>query len=229
MAADAGALAARPLSWQRREWAALGAVTLGTALVYRYDADIRHAVQTHHNAGLQVFSEIGNPLGDGRVLLPALGLAALWGAHRDDAVLTGTAATAAEAALFAGGGAYLAKRLTGRARPDAGLGPRDWNGPGAGGDARQSFPSGHAAAAFAVAAVVAGRHPAAAVPAYGLAALTGYARLERDRHWGSDVAAGAALGLWIGHSLARRHPAGAPRVALMPLAGGTALTLTWNR
>lgn len=77
----------------------------------------------------------------------------------------------------------LLKRLTYRTRPD---GERKRS--------NASFPSSHAANAFAVATVLARRWRRATLPAFALAALVGWSRLYLDRHWLSDVAAGAALG-----------------------------------
>ncbi len=69
-----------------------------------------------------------------------------------------------------------------------------------------SFPSSHASQAFAVAAVFADRYeqPVPAI-AYGLAGLVGVSRLILDKHWASDVAAGAVLGWAIGKALSIRH------------------------
>ncbi len=70
----------------------------------------------------------------------------------------------------------------------------------------ESFPSAHASQAFAVAAVVADRAPLpVGIIAYGLAGLVGASRLVQDKHWASDVAAGAALGWAVGHFLSVRH------------------------
>lgn len=58
-----------------------------------------------------------------------------------------------------------------------------------------SFPSGHAAAATAVAATVALAHPVAAPIVLPLAALVAYSRVALRVHHVSDVLAGTALGL----------------------------------
>ena len=69
-----------------------------------------------------------------------------------------------------------------------------------------SFPSSHASQAFAVAAVFADRYEAPVpVIAYGLAGLVGVSRLIQDKHWASDVAAGAVLGWAVGTALSSRH------------------------
>jgi len=64
-----------------------------------------------------------------------------------------------------------------------------------------SFPSGHTATAFAAAPVISrtyGRGPGAL--AYGVATLTALARIEDDRHYLSDVIAGAAIGIIAGRT-----------------------------
>jgi len=58
-----------------------------------------------------------------------------------------------------------------------------------------SFPSGHAAASFAVAAVVGVAHPVAAPPLLALATLVAASRVRLRVHRPVDVVAGALLGL----------------------------------
>ncbi|MCU1340175.1 MAG: phosphoesterase, PA-phosphatase related [Bryobacterales bacterium] len=65
-----------------------------------------------------------------------------------------------------------------------------------------SFPSGHTAAAFAVATVVADRyrtHRWVPFVAYGLATAIGFSRTSSNSHYLSDVAFGAILGFSVGH------------------------------
>lgn len=68
--------------------------------------------------------------------------------------------------------------------------------------ARNSFPSGHTIAAFAVATVVSRRygkqHRWIPIVAYGASAAIGLSRLTRSAHYPSDVFAGAFLGYSIG-------------------------------
>lgn len=61
-----------------------------------------------------------------------------------------------------------------------------------------SFPSGHTAGAVSVAVIVAHDAPTLATPAYLAAALIGGIQVPRAKHYLSDVAAGAALGLLAG-------------------------------
>jgi len=57
-----------------------------------------------------------------------------------------------------------------------------------------SFPSGHATAAFAVATMQANYHPQQALFWYGGASLIAYSRVKLNRHYYHDVIAGAAVG-----------------------------------
>jgi hypothetical protein len=76
----------------------------------------------------------------------------------------------------------ILKPLTEKIRPD--------------GTTTSSFPSGHTASAFWGAAFLNTRYgPWWGVPAYGLAALTGYSRIRTDAHFADDVLAGASIAL----------------------------------
>jgi len=67
-----------------------------------------------------------------------------------------------------------------------------------------SFPSGHTITAFCVAPVVTRYFGwEAGVPAYLVAAATGLARVERSKHYLSDVLAGATLGILVGETMTR--------------------------
>jgi undecaprenyl-diphosphatase len=60
-----------------------------------------------------------------------------------------------------------------------------------------SFPSGHAASAFAFASGVAASWRAPAVPLRALAALVGYSRVHTGVHYPADVVAGALVGVTL--------------------------------
>jgi membrane-associated phospholipid phosphatase len=89
------------------------------------------------------------------------------------------------------------KRLAGRPRPalsDAGM--RDW-GPSFDPE-RDAFPSGHATTAFTAAWVLSACYPRWRGPLYGAAVCVALSRVWLDRHFFSDVAAGAMLGMGVG-------------------------------
>jgi undecaprenyl-diphosphatase len=73
-----------------------------------------------------------------------------------------------------------------------------------------SFPSGHAATAFMCAAVL-GKGRATAPAWFALAALVAGSRVYVRMHHGSDVLAGAALGLALAPAARRFVAEGFPR------------------
>jgi membrane-associated phospholipid phosphatase len=72
------------------------------------------------------------------------------------------------------------------------------------GENNSSFPSGHTSNAFTLAAV-AERHYGwkIGLPAYALAGLVGASRLSQNKHYLSDVVAGATLGYIVGRTVVR--------------------------
>ncbi len=73
------------------------------------------------------------------------------------------------------------KRIVREKRPDS--------------NARDSFPSGHATAAFAVATMESHYHPKQAIFWYAGAAGIAYSRVTLRRHFTQDILAGAAIGI----------------------------------
>jgi membrane-associated phospholipid phosphatase len=177
---------------------AAGVVAL-LVLVALADEPIRHEVQAHRKPSWDRWEKRIQPLGKSRNL--ALAGILTWGAGSllRDQETTATGKDLLRALLLAEGLQLAGKAALGREPPGAEADPYHlWSG-------RGSFPSGHAARAFAVAAVLAERHgrPAAAI-AYPLAVLVGLARVERDVHWTSDVVAGALLGHAVGRFVTSR-------------------------
>ena len=87
-----------------------------------------------------------------------------------------------------------------------------------------SFPSGHAATAFAAAVAVGAFHPRVRWPLLGLAALVGLSRIYLGVHYVLDVLAGAALGIALGLAVVwatRRLQAWLARFGTSPRTAGT--------
>jgi membrane-associated phospholipid phosphatase len=66
-----------------------------------------------------------------------------------------------------------------------------------------SFPSGHAASAFAFATGVGNVLPREALPLHALAALVAYSRVHTGVHYPVDVIAGAVVGTAVAQLTAR--------------------------
>ncbi len=97
-----------------------------------------------------------------------------------------------------------AKLLAGRARPDTALVP----------EVRRlarvptstSFPSGHAASAFAFATAAALEHRQSRVPLFALATAVAYSRVHTGVHYPGDVLVGAAIGAGVAQATTRTWP-----------------------
>jgi membrane-associated phospholipid phosphatase len=107
--------------------------------------------------------------------------------------LTRTGGRLAATLAFTGAAGMAGKFLTGRPRPED---SRDADGyaPFSG---QGAMPSGHTAMAFALATALSDdiHRPWATVGLYTLATGVGWSRINDNRHWLTDVAAGAALGI----------------------------------
>ena len=81
-----------------------------------------------------------------------------------------------------------------------------------------SFPSGHTSSAFATATVLQSNYGwKVGVPAYAAAAWIGASRVQMNRHFVSDVIAGATIGIVAGRSVTFGR--GEARFAVSPAAG----------
>jgi hypothetical protein len=82
-----------------------------------------------------------------------------------------------------------------------------------------SFPSGHTSNAFSWATVAMHYYgPKLGVPAYLLAGVVGYGRLEKNVHYLSDVVAGATLGILVGRTVVRKDSDPLPRATQVTLS-----------
>ena len=138
------------------------------------------------------------------------GSAARWASPRSP----GTGAELIQAQLLAQTLVVGVKQVTRRSRP---------SGTGF------SFPSGHATSAFASATVLQRRFGwKVGTPAYAVAAYVAASRVQNRKHYLSDVAFGAALGVIAGRTVTvSRHR----ELVISPMMtdGGGGLLVTWNR
>jgi membrane-associated phospholipid phosphatase len=87
-----------------------------------------------------------------------------------------------------------------------------------------SFPSGHTSAAFTTAGVLSQRYGGWIGGAgIGLGILTGLGRMEDEKHFASDVVAGATIGWIIGRTVGREKPQKETAWQMVPLGTGLAM------
>ncbi|MEO8048791.1 MAG: phosphatase PAP2 family protein [Acidobacteriota bacterium] len=196
-------------------WIGIGGVT--AALI----ATDRHTSTVFENSRGQI--TWGNNLsriGTSYTLLPIVAGFYGYGVLRDDAKPREVGVLGAEALIDSLIVVQILKPIARRNRPDA---PTEAGHFFEGGD---SFPSGHAIESWALASVIAHEygHGNKLVPivVYGLATVVSGSRYAAQRHYASDIVAGAAMGWFIGryvyhthmdHAL-HRHLAG--RIAISP-------------
>lgn len=126
-----------------------------------------------------------------------------------------------------GGGTKALKKISGRTRPDA--------------SDNKSFPSGHASDSAAYASLARRNLDSISLPPKsrmfadigiaGIAAGTGWARVEAKVHYPSDVLAGYALGhyfsAFINDAFLGLDSAKAPKIAIAPSGKGLMVGLSW--
>jgi membrane-associated phospholipid phosphatase len=174
----------------------------------------------------RVGNRFGNPLVGSSLI--ALGYAAGRASGRPG--LAAGSARAAAGFLVTGVVTQSLKWTVGRPRPEMGPDSDDFR-PWSFENDYQAWPSGHASCAFSLATSVAmeSDNPWIGALAYGLAGVTAWSRIAADRHWTSDVVAGAVVGTvatrttirWLE---ARESGSGPPALAVGP--GGVSLTFS---
>jgi membrane-associated phospholipid phosphatase len=185
---------------------AISAMGLGVAgVAHRWDDDL--AGEVGDVRPLNKVLDLGNLYGSSTLSLTITsgmwGLAKVTGLSRGEAVFSDLL----RAILLANVVVTPIKFVAQRERPD--------------GSDNLSFPSGHTANAFAMTAVLTRRYgPRFALPLYAFTAAVPLARIDRDRHFFSDVVAGAILGTVAGYAVTLRTFDGATPLRIQPRYGG---------
>jgi len=170
----------------------IGSALVGGFILREQDVSLRDAVQPDGFMSSQLshaLDKYGNGWAYGAALV-GVGALSYWEGGksqmvRDMRYLTTSLGTTA---AFT----YLLKWTVGRERPD--------------GSDHESFPSGHTSASFALAASLDELYGhRVGLPAYLIAAAVAAQRIHGDKHWLTDVIAGAALGTVIGRGYGKIH------------------------
>ncbi len=170
-------------------WLAAG--TAASLAVHPADDYINNHLSTSDTA--KTFFKAGRYIGSFPVLIGTAATTYIVGRSRSSRRGTHLGMDLIESTLIAEGMTELIKIAVRRERPLRDDGTRA---------SGYAFPSGHSGGTFAAATVLQ-QHLGWkwAVPTYSIASYVAMSRLADDRHWASDVMAGAAEGIIVGRSV----------------------------
>ena len=211
-----------PLRLRKKDLVWLAPVAATTSAAFMFDRSALDHVSTDPSRvnGFRTASDFTG------IYIPvaAAGAALLGGTIRHDEHLRETGALAMTAMIDTQLLTTFIKYSTDRARPSAtGATPSSgafW--PNGHSFSADSFPSGHAANAFAVAHVIADEYTGWKVKlaVYSLAAATGFERVAGREHFPSDVLVGGALGYLVGGYVFNHHSTRSKtHIAFAPMFG----------
>lgn len=207
----------------------LSGLSLGT-IVFAADREIMDFVQKNKTTKTQQVANIANLFGR-EAIFPIVAGAYFVGAVMDNGKFKQVGLFAVSTGLATQLVTEIFKKSFLRTRPNKADSPYEF------GDSGFSFFSGHTSAAFSLATVIAEVYkdqPLVPYLSYGVAALTAYARMHDNKHWASDVLAGAIAGHLVTKIMMRtwENRTSTGRLTVTPMMGssyGLRITYSPNR
>lgn len=205
-------------------WTLAVAGTVG--LAWSFDGDIRDKVQGSRSRGLDKAADVAEVIGNPYLHIGVAALVYGGGVLAESPKWKEIGEMMGEALFLADAATLLIKEGTGRGRPGVASGKGDLR-PFQFRNDYDSFPSMHTASSFAMASVVARTSQSIelSVLSYTLAASVGFARMNQNKHWASDVLLGAAIGELAGRVVTHYHANKSRRWLLLPSVSGEAATM----
>jgi len=217
--ADSKAIVTSPARWNESDWTKLGVFIAAEGGLLFADQPVKDFFQSHQsNTQSYICRNILEHFGAEHSFIVMSGIFT-YGILAKDKKYVSTALLALESFALASLVTRIPKTLVGRERPNAwpSSTPFDWNGPFHG----VSFPSGHTTASFAVASVIATQfRDSKWIPmtVYSVAGLAGISRIYDNKHWLTDVVAGATIGTLIGNLVSHRTTTS--KLSVIPFGSG---------
>lgn len=202
--------------WAKGTMLAGGAVLAGAA----FDKPVDRFVSKHQSARMM------DAWGDAGKVMPAVLAGAAAGAVAfGDSRMQNIGLISLQSIGASAGVSFVTKRIVRRERPGEGQGACGCTFNRSGNSSDTSFPSNHAAVAFAAVTPFAQEYDAPWL--YGLAAVGSLGRVADRKHWVSDVVAGGVVGYAIGSWLwqAQRDNS---RSQFSLLPGTKSVSLSWS-
>lgn len=203
-----------PLEWKCSDWAKAGAVIVTASALYNWDEELRDIYQRNRTEEMDNIMTGFKQFGEGKYMIPALGLTVLGGYLADSEQTIDTGMLCLKSFVLSQAVTQTLKLATQRQRPSADNGKELWNKTGLY-KKRDSFPSGHTTLVWSLAPILVSQYQESswvAPTVYTIATLTSLSRLNDNRHWSSDVFVGAV----VGYVSAKLVLGDTPRLAISP-------------
>jgi membrane-associated phospholipid phosphatase len=194
--------------------AALVGATVGVSFLDKPIQEWAAGLRRRNDPTLGSFSRTVSDIG-GVYQVATFGGIAAYGFIFKNPKLRTTTALATQSYITSTFWSTLFKTLSGRLRPhdineNSNLNMSRFHGPfyAIPYGSNSAFPSGHTTLAFAAARVYAMEYknvPAIPIISYSMASLIGFSRIIENRHWATDVFAGALLGLACGTQVVNNY------------------------
>lgn len=194
---DLGGALTAPLKPTKRRLITYGAAAAGTGVLFLFDDDIKTFSQKHlSDESVWLSENVFEPMGSGKYSVPVMAAAFLGGSVFKNDRLKRVGLLSAKSFILASLIARIPKYAFRRDRPSQTDDQFLWFQ----GLHHNSFVSGHTTAVFSVASMFAIEYRNTVwvpVLSYSLAAMAGLSRIHDNKHWASDVFAGAMLGYGV--------------------------------
>ncbi len=182
-----------PLSLNNQELLTLAAATSLGIVAFKNDQEITNVIVKNQSTVANTMETVGNFMGSGYAMAGIAAGSYFMGVVFEDSKLKQVGLFIVGAELAQSIVTASVKSAFGRVRPREDQGPYAFFEAG-----KKSFFSGHTATAFTLATVISEMYkddyPVVPWVAYGVAAITAYARVHEEAHWASDVIMGAVAG-----------------------------------
>jgi membrane-associated phospholipid phosphatase len=170
------------------------------------DEKVQIFFSNHHTKTLDNISKYAlEPWGDGLYSLPALGGFYIYGSIKNDDISKDAAIKGLGTFIVCGLATGILKYSFHRQRPFESNPPnsRIWDGPSFK-KQHLSFPSGHTSSIFSLATIISAQYkykPSITAICFSIATLTAISRIYDNKHWLTDVLAGAIIGTACGQMM----------------------------
>ncbi|OFX61672.1 MAG: hypothetical protein A2046_04580 [Bacteroidetes bacterium GWA2_30_7] len=207
-----------PIKWNNNQWFTFIGFVGITEIIMSEDLNIQQYSQKIRSTRTDNIVKYGfEPFGSGIYSMPLMAAFISHGLISKNKRGLRVGLLGIEAYLLSGVFVNIPKYLFNRHRPyhDKPSDPYIFDGPFTG-DYYRSFFSGHTTSVFAVATIVASEYddkPLVPILCYSIATLSGYSRINDNKHWASDVFGGAVFGYVIGRLIYKN---GCDKIKIIP-------------